>query len=276
MPSPRRLKRPTGRHRTQPDPEARLVGERIRRLRLERDFSFDAFVEETGLGRGYVSELERGLVVPSLTSLSRVASALEVTVADLVLGSSLREQLFALSRQLDPGELRRLFAHAETAAAGTTPFHRVEGTRAQRYRTALPLEHVRPAAGRWSGWQEPGTDAWVEPPPEVRVAPGRFVAQVLGASMQPQVPHGAYAVFERPWPVPEPHQVGIFMRHEAGDPDGGARFTLKEYVPTRRRLREGEAITGSLRPRNRAFSPLEPVPGEEARERPWARLVRVL
>lgn len=52
-------------------------------MRLDAGFSFDAFVEETGLGRGYVSELERGLVVPTLDSLERVAKALGVPVRDL-------------------------------------------------------------------------------------------------------------------------------------------------------------------------------------------------
>src|SRR5665811_213173 len=89
------------RHRTKPDALARAVGERVRKLRKEKDWSFDAFVEETGLGRGYISELERGMVVPTVTSLAKLAAALEVTIADLVLGDSLRERLFDVSRQLD-------------------------------------------------------------------------------------------------------------------------------------------------------------------------------
>lgn len=73
---------------------ARIVGRRIRTLRLEAGFTFDAFVEETQLGRGYVSELERGLVVPSLAVLDRVAKAIGVTIADLVAGDTARERLF--------------------------------------------------------------------------------------------------------------------------------------------------------------------------------------
>lgn len=95
-------------HRSAPDPLARVVGERIRALRKDSAFTFDAFVEETGLGRGYVSELERGLVVPSLSTLHRVAQALEITVADLVLGESEREKLFADLRTVSPAELRKL------------------------------------------------------------------------------------------------------------------------------------------------------------------------
>ena len=63
-------------------------------MRMESEFAFDAFVEETGLGRGYVSELERGLVVPGVGTLARVAKALGVTIADLVAGETDREKLF--------------------------------------------------------------------------------------------------------------------------------------------------------------------------------------
>jgi transcriptional regulator with XRE-family HTH domain len=88
-------KRPSrSRHRERPDPLAARIGQRIRDLRAETEFPFDAFVEETGLGRGYVSELERGLVVPGVGTLARVASALGVTIADLVCGDTEREKLF--------------------------------------------------------------------------------------------------------------------------------------------------------------------------------------
>ncbi|MBX3232773.1 MAG: helix-turn-helix transcriptional regulator [Labilithrix sp.] len=94
------------RHRERPDPLAARIGARIRQLRTETEFPFDAFVEETGLGRGYVSELERGLVVPGVGTLARVASALGVTIADLVSGDTERERLFDELRG-KPGSLVR-------------------------------------------------------------------------------------------------------------------------------------------------------------------------
>ena len=104
----------SGKHRAKPDPIARAVGARIRQLRKERGFVFDAFVEETGLGRGYISELERGLVVPSLHTLARVAKALELTVADVVLGTSPREQLFEAARDLPAKVVAELLAHVRS------------------------------------------------------------------------------------------------------------------------------------------------------------------
>jgi transcriptional regulator with XRE-family HTH domain len=89
---------------------AKLVGERIRELRLEAEFTFDAFVEETGLGRGYVSELERGTVVPTIGTLAKVAKALQLSIADLVaIGDTRREKLFVETRGLADAQLESIF-----------------------------------------------------------------------------------------------------------------------------------------------------------------------
>lgn len=74
--------------------------------------SFGALVEKSGLGRGYVSELERGLVVPTVGTLARVAEALGVTIADLVIGDGEREAIFDALRK-DPA----LVAEARTMVA---------------------------------------------------------------------------------------------------------------------------------------------------------------
>jgi transcriptional regulator with XRE-family HTH domain len=100
------------RHRERPDPLAAKIGQRIRQLRTETEFPFDAFVEETGLGRGYVSELERGLVVPGVGTLARVAAALGVTIADLVCGDTDRERLFDELRDRPASEIRALRSDA--------------------------------------------------------------------------------------------------------------------------------------------------------------------
>lgn len=105
--------RKSARHRTKPDALARAVGQRIRRLRLEQEFTFDAWVEETGLGRGYISELERGMVVPTIHALKKVADALQLPLADLVVvGQSDRERLFELTRSLDSATVSELLRTA--------------------------------------------------------------------------------------------------------------------------------------------------------------------
>src|SRR5689334_20392270 len=101
-------RRGRSRHRARPDPLAARIGQRIRDLRTEAELAFDGFVEVTGLGRGYVSELERGLVVPGVGTLARVARALGVTIADLVSGDTERERLFDELRGRPPGLIRTL------------------------------------------------------------------------------------------------------------------------------------------------------------------------
>ena len=98
----------SGRHRLEPDPLAARIGQKVRAMRTAEEFGFDAFVEETGLGRGYVSELERGLVIPTIGTLARVAKALDVTLADLVLGDTDRERLFTELRRADAKTMREL------------------------------------------------------------------------------------------------------------------------------------------------------------------------
>ena len=124
-------------HRETPEPRSAAVGAQIRRLRLEAGFNFDAVVEETGLGRGYISELERGLVVPTLTTLDRVAGVLELCVADLVIGDAPRERLFELTRRLPAADTRRVLRAAEATARRLT-------VAAPEAATAAPA-HVVPA-----------------------------------------------------------------------------------------------------------------------------------
>ena len=112
------------RHRTLPDPLAAQVGARVRDLRKERGYTFDAWVETVGLGRGYVSELERGLVVPTITTLARIAEPLGVTIADLVLGHTSREQLFALTGGMSETAIQRLLEVASAIAPDAASYTR--------------------------------------------------------------------------------------------------------------------------------------------------------
>lgn len=100
------------RHRVAPDRIAARVGKKIRALRDAAGIPFGELVSKTGLGRGYVSELERGLVVPTVGTLARVATALGVTVADLVAGDGEREAIFEMLREKPElaAELRALLA----------------------------------------------------------------------------------------------------------------------------------------------------------------------
>lgn len=65
--------------------EARtLVAWNIRRLRVLRNVSQDAFAIDAGIDRTYVSRLERELENPTIAVLERIAKALEVEIAELL------------------------------------------------------------------------------------------------------------------------------------------------------------------------------------------------
>jgi transcriptional regulator with XRE-family HTH domain len=65
-------------------PEAELFGARLRELREARGESQRSLAALTGITYAYISEMERGMKVPSLTTIIRLAAALECEVVDLV------------------------------------------------------------------------------------------------------------------------------------------------------------------------------------------------
>lgn len=65
---------------------------------------------EPTFSKGHLSSLERGLVMPTYETLCRIANALEVPVADLVVDpkGSDREKIFDLTRSIPKGTLTKL------------------------------------------------------------------------------------------------------------------------------------------------------------------------
>jgi transcriptional regulator with XRE-family HTH domain len=65
-------------------PEGVVFGQRLRELRTARGLSQNALADLCGSNHPFISELERGVKVPSLTMILRLAKALECGVCDLV------------------------------------------------------------------------------------------------------------------------------------------------------------------------------------------------
>ena len=59
------------------------LGKRIRALRKSKTLTQELLGEKAGLSYKFVGEIERGEVNPSLDSLERIATALNVKVGDL-------------------------------------------------------------------------------------------------------------------------------------------------------------------------------------------------
>jgi transcriptional regulator with XRE-family HTH domain len=66
-------------------PEA--VGRRVREARAERGWTLDHLAERSGVSRRMIVNVEAGTSNPSIATLLRLATALHVSLADLVTGS---------------------------------------------------------------------------------------------------------------------------------------------------------------------------------------------
>lgn len=64
--------------------EGEVFGRRLRELRQKCRVTQEQLSIATGLTEGYISNMERGLKVPSLTTILRIAVALNCKVTDLV------------------------------------------------------------------------------------------------------------------------------------------------------------------------------------------------
>ncbi len=60
------------------------LGKNVRRLRDARGWSQEAFADEAGIHRTYISDIERGARNPTITVLERIAVSLDVSPGSLL------------------------------------------------------------------------------------------------------------------------------------------------------------------------------------------------
>lgn len=65
-------------------PEAEIFGKTLRTLREDRRLTQEKLAHAAGLTTSYTSDLERGLKVPSLTTILALAGALRVPASELL------------------------------------------------------------------------------------------------------------------------------------------------------------------------------------------------
>jgi transcriptional regulator with XRE-family HTH domain len=68
----------------QPDPDAKLFGEFMFRMRARRGWSLDDLGRHSGMHPDFLGLLERGLNVPSLTTILRIAETFGVPPGEIV------------------------------------------------------------------------------------------------------------------------------------------------------------------------------------------------
>ncbi len=71
------------------DPVLVAFGAAVRRARVELGVSQEELADSAGLDRSYLSSLERGAQTPGLMAISKVAKALGMPIAHLMLDADL-------------------------------------------------------------------------------------------------------------------------------------------------------------------------------------------
>ena len=82
------------------------LGVNLRRVRTEKGLTLDRLARLSELTRGYISLVERGLKVPSIAALLRLAKALDVSVAYLFDPTSAQAPRYTIYRQREQGALQ--------------------------------------------------------------------------------------------------------------------------------------------------------------------------
>jgi hypothetical protein len=108
-------------------------------------------------------------------------------------------------------------------AAERTPSLRVVSNPAERFQTAVPLIPLRAAAGAFGDPQgfRPDDFDWIGISTQHRLRPGMFVAQVVGRSMMPQIPDGAWCLFRAPVEGTRQGKIVLVELRDSVDPETG-------------------------------------------------------
>lgn len=97
-----------------------------------------------------------------------------------------------------------------------------------RFETHLPVYACKAAAGRFGEQMQVEEEGWVEAPPDLRLTDDMFVAQVVGRSMEPEIPDGSRCVF-RANVAGSRQGRKLLVENFAESEAGGQRYTVKRY-----------------------------------------------
>ena len=99
----------------------KLIGLRIKELRRTRNMSQDTLSEKVGISSKYLSSIERGKENPTLDTLLKLATALNVTLADMFTlshhGKTARELRAYIASLLKEGDTEKLKVTAKVVQA---------------------------------------------------------------------------------------------------------------------------------------------------------------
>lgn len=170
---------------------------------------------------------------------------------------------------------------AKPATAKVVPFRprTVDPKPAERYVSCVPLVPLKAAAGAFSDPQHIEDDGfeWVTVESRHGLRKGMFVAQVVGKSMEPAIPDGAFCLFRAPVEGTRQGKTVLVQLRDATDPETGQRYTVKRYESEKAAKGDSwrhERIT--LKPANPEFEPIVLTGSDEGELKVIAELVEVL
>lgn len=166
-----------------------------------------------------------------------------------------------------------------TSNVGNFEPHIVRPKRDEQYKNCVPLVPLKAAAGHFGDAQHLVDEDfdWVAVDTGHTLRPGMFVAQVVGKSMEPAIPDGAWCLFRAPVEGSRQGKTVLVQLRDAKDPETGERYTVKRYES--RKAADGEMWrheTIILKPNNPDFKPIELINAEEGTLKVVAEVVEVL
>jgi SOS-response transcriptional repressor LexA len=154
----------------------------------------------------------------------------------------------------------------------------VKPRREDRYTTCVPFIPLKVAAGAFGDPQHIHDDdwEWAAVDTKHRLRPGMFVAQVVGKSMEPAIPDGAFCLFAAPVEGTRQGRIVLVQLRSSKDPETAERFTVKRYESEKVRIgKSWRHATITLKPTNPEFAPIV-LTGEEGEFQVIAELLEVL
>jgi hypothetical protein len=138
----------------------------------------------------------------------------------------------------------------------TAHVHQVEPRPADQYKTCVPLLDLHVVARAFVEGEEVEPEIWCEVPPGRALRPGMFVMQMVGHAMEPQIPDGAYCLFERQRDE-RAHalqgRIVLAQHRDIYDPETGENYTIRRYTQE-----QGSGASRSRPTRSVRLLPLHP------------------
>ncbi len=173
----------------------------------------------------------------------------------------------------------RSWFHGDAQATGRR-LRLVTPTAETRYVTCVPLVPLQAAAGAFGSPQAVPDESqwnWVELDTQRSLRSGMFVAKVVGRSMEPAIPDGAYCLFANPVTGTRQGRTLLVQLRDQVDPDTGLRFTVKHYRSEKAEDKDGwRHVKIVLEPVNHEFLPIELTAEDEEAVAVVAELVEVV